>query len=333
MLLVSVQLLPGASRAAIVQSPESSASVDRARGIELFKQNRFRDAVGSLQKAVKKDGQDYDAWYFLGLALMKTNDLKNATKCLEQAVKLKPNSAPAHNGLAYAFLLRNKLADTVSEAHATLNIDPQMTEPHYFLGVARLRMDAPKDALAEAETAIKLNPLYPAGYLLKSEALVRLHGDLPVSDSKSRIEKQSERYGEAAAALEEYLKLDPEPENKETWVEQLESLKVYSIFHQPNVEGAMHSNREGAVKAVILSKPQAGYTEEARRNQTKGTVVIKAIFAADGKVKHILVIKALPDGLTQKCIKAALAIKFIPATIDGKPVSMFLQLEYSFDLH
>ena len=316
----------------IVQAQEFP-NFDRRSGIELFNQHRFREAVQSLQRALKKSSDDYEAWYYLGLALAKTNDLKNATKSIERALKLRPNSAEAHNGLAYIFLLRNKLADSISEAHVALNLDPQLAEPHYFIGVARLRMDARKEALDEAETAIKLNPRFPAAYLLKSQALVGFSGDAPVSDPKSPAETSRDRYREAATALEHYLQLNPDSENKETWVEQLESLKVYSAFHPSKGADAIRSGNEVAVKAKVLSKPEPGYTEVARKSGTTGTVVLKAVLAADGKVKHILVVKGLPDGLSETCIRAARAIKFIPATIDGKPVSQFIQLEYSFNLY
>jgi TonB family protein len=59
---------------------------------------------------------------------------------------------------------------------------------------------------------------------------------------------------------------------------------------------------------------------------------LRCIFAADGRVRNIKVIKGLPNGLTERAIEAARLIKFIPATKDGKPVSMWMQLEYNFDL-
>ena len=47
------------------------------------------------------------------------------------------------------------------------------------------------------------------------------------------------------------------------------------------------------------------------------TVVLRALFAADGIVKHSLVLSGLPHELTQRAIKAARRIKFSPATIDA----------------
>lgn len=90
---------------------------------------------------------------------------------------------------------------------------------------------------------------------------------------------------------------------------------------------------EATVRARIISKPEPQYTEEARQNQVVGTVILRAVLAADGSVNHILVIKALPHGLTQRSVQAAKRIKFIPAMLNGRPVSMFVQLEYSFNLY
>jgi hypothetical protein len=57
------------------------------------------------------------------------------------------------------------------------------------------------------------------------------------------------------------------------------------------------------------------------------------VFAGDGSIKHILVVEGLPHRLTEAAIAAARQIKFEPATLDGKPVSMFMQLEYNFNLY
>jgi protein TonB len=90
--------------------------------------------------------------------------------------------------------------------------------------------------------------------------------------------------------------------------------------------------QEVSVKAIILSKAEPQYTEEARKNVITGNVVLRGIFAANGRVVGIHVVFGLPHGLTEQAIDAARHIKFVPARKDGHPVSMFMQLEYSFNL-
>lgn len=85
-------------------------------------------------------------------------------------------------------------------------------------------------------------------------------------------------------------------------------------------------------KARLAMKPEPSYTEEARKNAIAGTVVLKCIFRYDGSVTDIRIVSGLPHGLTQNAIEAARRIRFIPAIKDGKHVSMWMQLEYNFNL-
>ncbi len=86
-------------------------------------------------------------------------------------------------------------------------------------------------------------------------------------------------------------------------------------------------------RARILSKPEPEYTEEARRNQITGTVVLRVVFSATGQVIDIRTISSLPFGLTERAIMAARRIRFIPALKDNRPVSVYMQLEYNFNLY
>lgn len=93
------------------------------------------------------------------------------------------------------------------------------------------------------------------------------------------------------------------------------------------------SGRDVTSKARVLSKPEPQYTEEARKNQITGTVVLRAVFTSGGAVTNIRAVSGLPFGLTERAIAAARQIKFIPATKDGRQVSMHIQLEYNFNLY
>jgi len=86
-------------------------------------------------------------------------------------------------------------------------------------------------------------------------------------------------------------------------------------------------------KARLISKPEPQYTEEARKNQITGTVVLKVVFSSGGQVTNIRTVSGLPNGLTERAIAAARQIKFVPATKDGHQVSMWMQLEYNFNLY
>ena len=93
------------------------------------------------------------------------------------------------------------------------------------------------------------------------------------------------------------------------------------------------TGKEVTSKARLISKPEPQYTEDARKNQITGTVVLKCVFSSNGTVTNIRTVSGLPYGLTERAIAAARQIKFVPATKDGHQVSMWMQLEYNFNLY
>jgi len=92
----------------------------------------------------------------------------------------------------------------------------------------------------------------------------------------------------------------------------------------------IYTGKDVDKKVVVKSKPQPYYTNEAKEHGQGGTVVLRCVFAASGKVTNIHVVVGLPYGLTQEAIDAAARIKFKPALKDGKPVSMWIELQYNF---
>lgn len=98
-------------------------------------------------------------------------------------------------------------------------------------------------------------------------------------------------------------------------------------------DGRPFTGAEVDQRARLLSKPEPQYTEEARRNQVSGTVMLRAVFSSSGEVVQIRALHTLPFGLTERAIAAARQIKFVPATKGGRPVSVYMQLEYNFNLY
>lgn len=326
--------LPCASpTSAFAQTRSANASALRLRGIDLYHQKNYSAATDVLKQAITQDKTDADAWYFFGLALITdSKGLKDASKAFETAVKLRPNFAAAHTGLAYALMLRNKMDSAGREARTALEIDSAIGDAYYVLGVTRLRAGAREEALKNAEAAIKLQPHVAAAYLLKSQALVSFLGDALIGEVEDSADARMARNRAAAEALSKYLELNPNSENKNTWTEQLESLRFFVNPPKPGEDHLVFSGKEVTTRARVLSKPEPQYTNDARAMGLTGTVVLRCIFAADGAVKHFLIVRGLTGGLTEQSISAARRIKFVPAMKDGRPVSTYIQLEYHFGL-
>lgn len=82
----------------------------------------------------------------------------------------------------------------------------------------------------------------------------------------------------------------------------------------------------------ILFKEKAAYTEDARRNGIRGSVILSAVFGTDGHIYNLQIIRGLPQGLTETAIEAAKKIKFRPAIKNGTPVNVRMQVVFEFNL-
>lgn len=105
-----------------------------------------------------------------------------------------------------------------------------------------------------------------------------------------------------------------------------------TVDYNFNIFDYEESDPAVTAKAVILERPEPAYTDEARREKTEGTVVLRVFLWADGRASTASVVRGLPHGLTERAVEAAGRIRFKPAEAAGRPVSVVRLVEYVFVL-
>ena len=88
----------------------------------------------------------------------------------------------------------------------------------------------------------------------------------------------------------------------------------------------------GITPPTILFKRDPIYSEEARKAQYQGTVVLEAIVRKDGSVEILRVVRSVGFGLDENAIKALKEWKFKPGMRNGVPVDVALNIEVNFNL-
>lgn len=83
---------------------------------------------------------------------------------------------------------------------------------------------------------------------------------------------------------------------------------------------------------AIQSKLQPLYTREAREHRVEGEVLLNVVFAADGRVRVLNVVRGLGYGLDEAAQHAVQGMKFTPALRDGRPVDSTATLHVIFQL-
>jgi Flp pilus assembly protein TadD len=74
-----------------------------ARGIELFKEGAFDQAVDVLEDATRQDEWSYDAWVYLGAAYAQQGRQNLVIGALRRACEIEPNSPKIHYNLGQAY--------------------------------------------------------------------------------------------------------------------------------------------------------------------------------------------------------------------------------------
>ena len=72
------------------------------------------------------------------------------------------------------------------------------------------------------------------------------------------------------------------------------------------------------------------YTEEARRRNIEGEVVLEIVVRSDGSVGNIRILRGLGAGLDQRAADAVRQWRFSPARRQGTPVDVMVEVAVEF---
>jgi TonB family protein len=87
----------------------------------------------------------------------------------------------------------------------------------------------------------------------------------------------------------------------------------------------------GLPRTITAPGPQ--YSKKAREQKFQGTTVAQLIVGADGHPRDIVIMRPQPYGLNKEAIKALKEWRFKPATMNGQPVAVQVNVEVDFRLY
>ena len=93
----------------------------------------------------------------------------------------------------------------------------------------------------------------------------------------------------------------------------------------------MHGNGVKILRPV--SAPDPEYSEYARQKKISGTILLALAINAGGTVDTVKVVCSLEPSLDQKAVEAVEKWKFAPATKDGEPVPVQIEVSVGYRLY
>jgi periplasmic protein TonB len=96
--------------------------------------------------------------------------------------------------------------------------------------------------------------------------------------------------------------------------------------------GGPYRPGSGVEPPRLIKEVRADYTDQARRANVSGEVVLEIVVRRDGTVGDIRVLQRLGSGLDQRAIEAVRQWRFAPARLKGAPVDVIVEVAVEFKL-
>jgi len=171
-------------------SPQDSVALTYRGEIELNRA-QAKEAIDSLQAALRSNPDNAAAFYQLGLAFDRTGDSPRAETAWRNAVNHNPDLTEAHLALATAALRHGDMEGLEQWASEMIRLLPRSPVGYSLRALSFSRKSNFQRAQSDAEQAISVAPSAPDGYL-----------------QMGNIRLAQKSYGEAAKFYRQVLELD-----------------------------------------------------------------------------------------------------------------------------
>jgi tetratricopeptide (TPR) repeat protein len=173
-------------------------------GIKAFDAGNYPDARKSFEAAAKKNPNNYEALYNLGMACEKLNDGPAAENAYKAALVAKPDLDSAAAALSALYLDAGRSDDAIAVARAGLAKHAGSAPLHENLGIALAGKGDQDGASKEFSQAIQITPSEPMFHLTFAHWLNAWHqrGATPHLDTARDLAKDD--YGMIASIGHEY---------------------------------------------------------------------------------------------------------------------------------
>jgi protein TonB len=97
--------------------------------------------------------------------------------------------------------------------------------------------------------------------------------------------------------------------------------------------GGLYHVGGGVSAPQLVFAPDPEFSDEARRAKYQGVCVVSLIVDAQGNPQRVQVVRHLGMGLDEKAVEAVKQYRFKPATLQGKPVPVEVNIEVNFRIY
>ncbi len=172
----------------IVEDFESLLDLTKA----YYSLQRFGEAKGVIEKALRIREDSSDAWNLYGLVNYKLKNFEEAKKAFEKATQLEPEVKKYWSNLGWILEKLEKYQEALEAFNKAVEIDPGDMRIWYERGLCLEKLNEHEEALNSFSKALEINPKF-------SKALM----------AKGNVHMEMEHYDDALKEFNRVLKLEP----------------------------------------------------------------------------------------------------------------------------
>jgi tetratricopeptide (TPR) repeat protein len=194
----------------------------------------------------------------------------------------------------------------------------------YNLGLAYEKLNKPTEAINYYQRAIN-----QCSKIIGDKIEQTITGIVSEDDPfmKNSLAKYLKDFESGFLSLKRFREISSNDANSDVWQRKITLVESFA----PNSDMAKTFVNDGPTKQLKLIKnPIPQYTPLAQKNRFRGIIGLRVLFLANGKIGVALPVNRLPFGLTQTSIDAAYKIKFDPAKVGEKAISVWAIVNYGF---
>ena len=133
-------------------------------------EKKFDECAASVNKALTRDPDNYDALLLSGRLDFTRNETEKAITKLERMAKIYPQASRVHYQLALAYLVNGESAKGLISLNKAVSLDANFTEAILLLAQVEIKNGDPNSAVVSLKQLIESQPQLLQGQLLLADA-------------------------------------------------------------------------------------------------------------------------------------------------------------------
>jgi len=136
---------------------QDALQIKKQKAWRKMEKGSHSEAITILQKVIKSQPNDAEAWYLLGCCQASRHLWNEAVKSFESSIKSQTNVAQSHFALAGARISLGQLDEAEICINMALKLNPNIPDAHAVLGNIKMKQDNDLEAKEHFEKALKID--------------------------------------------------------------------------------------------------------------------------------------------------------------------------------